>query len=180
MAILALPTILATAFSAPLMRPGAAFSAPLVHPALRPAALSPLHRPTMAAAPEVQAAFVAIMLLSVTHGMLPQPPFKSESAARKSAPQRKRAGRSRPLSMRADDDDDDAYTNLLGVRTEVAKDGEKIPWERPGLFAPANLGPWAILAIVGIFQALNGIRDQLPPAVQDAIPVILGEQYRAP
>jgi len=49
--------------------------------------------PTMAAAPEVQAAFAAVMLLSVSHGLLPQP--KVQGKQPQSSSSQKRTARPR-------------------------------------------------------------------------------------
>ena len=51
--------------------------------------------PVMAAAPEVQAAFAAVMLLSVSHGLLPQPKPRSDVTTGSAAKRRRRAGQPR-------------------------------------------------------------------------------------
>ena len=61
--------------------------------------------PTMAAAPEVQAAFAAVMLLSVSHGLLPQPKVQSKqpqsfSGQQRTAPGSRRSATARPRAGR--------------------------------------------------------------------------------
>ena len=51
--------------------------------------------PVMAAGPEVQAAFAAVMLLSVSHGLLPQPKPRSVVTTGSAAKRRRRAGQPR-------------------------------------------------------------------------------------
>ena len=51
--------------------------------------------PVMAAGPEVQAAFAAVMLLSVSHGLLPQPKPRSDVTTGSAAKRRRRAGQPR-------------------------------------------------------------------------------------
>jgi hypothetical protein len=50
------------------------------------------------------------------------------------------------------------------------------------LFGPENAGPWLILVVVWGFLALIAVvpREDLPPFVQDLIPLVLGRQYGLP
>ena len=50
----------------------------------------------MAAAPEVQAAFAAVMLLSVSHGLLPQPKVQGKQPQSSSSQKRTAPGSRRP------------------------------------------------------------------------------------
>ena len=54
--------------------------------------------PTMAAAPEVQAAFAAVMLLSVSHGLLPQPKVQGKQPQSSSSQKRTAPGSRRPAA----------------------------------------------------------------------------------
>lgn len=54
--------------------------------------------PTMAAAPEVQAAFAAVMLLSVSHGLLPQPKVQGKQPQCSSSQKRTAPGSRRPAA----------------------------------------------------------------------------------
>jgi hypothetical protein len=112
----------------------------------------------MAATPLVQAAFLAVMTLSVLHPLLDLTPYvKTKAAAKQSRPQR----RSRTAVMSQGGDDED--------------------WKPPGLFSPQNAGPWAILLVVAVFQGLAALpRDDLPVWLQQAIPIVLGSQYERP
>ena len=68
----------------------------------------------MAAPPEVQAAFLLTALLSVTHGLLPQPPVKPPPS---SPPSKKRAKRSRTIRASLEGDDTGAVTAPGAVRS---------------------------------------------------------------
>lgn len=61
-------------------------------------------------------------------------------------------------------------------------DKEQIPWDGPApLLSAANAGPLAILAVVFLCQGLAGLpREDLPPIVQQLIPLVLGRQFDAP
>ena len=49
------------------------------------------------------------------------------------------------------------------------------------VFSPENAGPWAILIVVFVFEGLALLpRESLPPLLQQAIPLVLGEQYARP
>eukprot|EP00966_Prymnesium_polylepis_P050474 1168613-Prymnesium_polylepis.1 len=50
------------------------------------------------------------------------------------------------------------------------------------VFTKDNAGPWLILLITVSFQILNALvpYDDLPPLLQQAIPLILGRQYAPP
>ena len=62
----------------------------------------------------------------------------------------------------------------------MAKQDDPEEWKPPGIFSAQNAGPFAILIIVGAFQALLPIRDQLPVWLQDLIPLVLGRQAAPP
>lgn len=61
-------------------------------------------------------------------------------------------------------------------------DKEPIPWDGPApLLSAANAGPLAILAVVFLFQGLAALpREDLPPIIQQLIPLVLGRQFGAP
>jgi hypothetical protein len=49
------------------------------------------------------------------------------------------------------------------------------------VFSVENAGPWLILIVVLSFEALATLpREDLPPLVQQLIPLVLGKQYAIP
>ena len=69
---------------------------------------------------------------------------------------------------------------IVSASMRAGGDGEEEPW-RIKVFSPENAGPWAILVVVIVFEGLAVLpRDQLPPLLQDLIPLVLGKQYAAP
>lgn len=60
----------------------------------------------------------------------------------------------------------------------MAQDDEE--WKAPSIFSAQNAAPFAVLIIIGTFQALLPFRDSLPVWVQALIPVVLGRQAAPP
>ena len=77
--------------------------------------------------------------------------------------ERPSAARSTTVSMMAQDDG-----------------GDDEEWKAPSIFSAQNAAPFAVLIIIGTFQALLPIRDQLPVWLQDLIPIVLGRQAAPP
>ena len=68
--------------------------------------------------------------------------------------------------------------NRVAVHVSMKKQEEE--WVRPGVFDPANLGPWAILIVVLLFEGINlasRLGVPLPSFIQALIPLVLGCQY---
>ena len=68
--------------------------------------------------------------------------------------------------------------NRVAFTLSMKKQEEE--WVRPGVFDPANLGPWAILIVVLLFEGINlasRLGVPLPSFIQALIPLVLGCQY---
>lgn len=64
----------------------------------------------------------------------------------------------------------------------LMKQGEEKEPVGAKLFGPENAGPWLILVVVWGFLGLVAVvpREQLPPVIQQLIPLVLGRQYGLP
>ena len=83
-------------------------------------------------------------------------------------------------STRVEQPAEEAAKPRAAAVSMMAKQDEPEEWKPPAVFSAQNAGPWAILVLVGTFQALLPIRDQLPVWLQDLIPIVLGRQAAPP